>query len=89
MDTQKSAMEKTPKKGKSKSRDDKRKAFNAQVHCVCKRKCAERIDVVTQKDIFDEFICMKWSKKTIFIRNIVTRKRVEKENLDPKEKKFQ
>lgn len=83
MDTQESAMEKTPQKRKSKSRDDKRKTFNAQIHCVCKRKCAERIDVVRQKDIFDAFICMKWSNKTIFIRNIVTRKRVEKENLDP------
>lgn len=62
----------------------KKKIFNAQVICSCNRKCAEIIDVVVQKDIFDHYHSLKiWSEKTLFLRTIVKRVPV-KENLNPR-----
>lgn len=54
------------------------------MNCLCNRKCAELIDVVAQKDIFDHYHSLKnWSKQTIFLRSIVKREPV-KENLNPR-----
>lgn len=59
------------------------KTFRAQINCTCKRKCADLIDVVTQKEIFDKYYNLpNWSKKTKFLRTIVNRKPVN-ENVDP------
>lgn len=62
----------------------KKKKFNAQVNCAFNRKCAEVIDVVAQKDIFDNYCGLKtWTKKIQFLRSIVNREPV-KENLNPR-----
>lgn len=59
------------------------KTFNAQVNCTCKRNCAGLVDVLAQKDIFDNYHCLTtWSGKTKFLRSIVNREPL-KENLDP------
>lgn len=60
------------------------KTFRAQIICNCNKDCATVIDVVNQKDIFDQFYGLpSWSKKTEFLRSIVNRESV-KENLNPR-----
>lgn len=60
------------------------KSFRAQVNCTCNRNCADLIDVVKQKDIFDQFNgYASWSEKTKFLRSIAKREPV-KENLNPR-----
>lgn len=47
------------------------KTFKAQVNCTCKRKCADRFDVLAQKDIFEKYYNLNnWSNKTEFLRSI-------------------
>lgn len=58
----------------------------AQVNCVCKRQCAALIDVVRQKEIFDEYHSLSWSRQTKFLREIVNCKRPDKENVNPSTK---
>lgn len=61
----------------------KRKTFQAQVECVCKKKCAEKINVKRQNEIFETYYKLKdWSKKMMFLRTMV---KVEpsKPNLNP------
>lgn len=75
---------KTRKTDKKKStKQNKTKSFSAQINCTCKKNCAQLIDVVVQKEIFDQFHGYStWSEKTEFLRSIVTRESV-KENLNP------
>lgn len=62
----------------------KEKKFVAHVNCKCRKDCAELIDVVAQKDIFDQFYSLpNWSEKTQFLRSIAKRECV-KENLNPR-----
>lgn len=52
--------------------------------CLCKRNCAAHIDIVTQKELFDKYYALKsWSQKTKFLRELVVRKKSDKENINP------
>lgn len=57
----------------------KKKVFQPQVNCVCKRNCAQKIDVSRQQKIFDEFTkpSENWSSQTKLLRSLVTSKSVE------------
>lgn len=58
--------------------------FRAQINCQCNRNCAELIDVVNQKEIFDQFYgCKSWSEKTMYLRSIAKQEPV-KENFNPR-----
>lgn len=58
--------------------------FVAQVNCKCRKNCAESIDFIAQKDIFDQFYSLpNWSGKTKFLRSIAKHEYV-KENLNPR-----
>lgn len=78
-------MDKTAKrKGNRVVKEKESKSFRAQIICICNKDCATVIDVVNQKDIFDQFYGLpSWSKKTEFLRSIVNRESV-KENLNPR-----
>lgn len=79
-------MEKEKPKRKSKKtvKQKKIKTFSAQVNCVCKKSCAQLIDVVAQQEIFDQFYGQEtWSNKTQYLRSIVKRAEA-KENLNPR-----
>lgn len=66
------------------AKQKKIKKFKAQVNCSCNRKCADLIDVVRQKAIYDYYYSLKkWSQKIVFLRSIVKRVSV-KENLNPR-----
>lgn len=55
--------------------------FNAQVNCQCNRNCADRIDVLVQKDVFDKYYSLKsWSEQTKFLRSIAKREAVKENN---------
>lgn len=79
----------TIKNPKSKTKKLKKKVktvvnFNPQVSCPCKKRCAERIDVVSQRDVFNTYHgYSKWRQKVLYLRSIVDRK-VAKENLNPR-----
>lgn len=49
------------------------KAFQYQANCKCKRKCAEKIDIVRQNEIYNVYYNESlWMQKTMFIRSSVT-----------------
>lgn len=74
---------KPKKKNPKVAKKNRIKSFSAQVNCKCKRNCATVIDVIEQKEIFDQYHgYSKWSEKTEFLRSIVKRESV-KENLEP------
>lgn len=74
-------MDKT-KKAKKPRKENKENTFKAQVICKCNRNCANAIDVLTQKEIFDKYHGMtEWSEKTKFLRSIAKREPV-KENMN-------
>lgn len=76
-------VKKTQKKNKQKS-TEKKTSFRAQINCKCNKNCAELVDVIDQKEIFDQFYgYKKWSEKTEFLRSISKRESV-KENLHPR-----
>lgn len=76
-------MDKQKRKPKKVIKRKKIRKFSAQVNCTCKKDCANLIDVVKQREIFDQFHGLeKWSEKTEFLRSIVKRAEV-KENLNP------
>lgn len=59
------------------------KIFSAQINCTCNKNCSERIDVIKQKEIFDQYHgYSKWSEQTAFLRAITKRESV-KENFNP------
>lgn len=58
-------------------------SFFGQVNCACKNKCFDKIDIVRQKEIFDEYNSLTRSQKVLFMRKIVVQRRVGKENLNP------
>lgn len=74
-------------KQKKKNRNRQKKEsinFSAQVNCICNKNCTESIDVINQKEIFDQYYSYsKWSEKTEFLRSIAKRESV-KENLNPR-----
>lgn len=68
------------KKRKKPRRENKENAFQPQMVCKCNRNCASAVDVVTQKDTFDQYHGMaNWSEKTKFLRSMAIREPV-KEN---------
>lgn len=70
------------KKIKKPRKENKENAFKAQLICKCNRNCASAVDVLTQKETFEQYHGMlKWSEKTKFLRSIAIRERV-KENTD-------
>lgn len=70
------------KKVKKPRKENKEITFRAQVICKCNRNCANVIDVLTQKDIFEKYHgTAKWSEKTKFLRSISKREPV-KENIN-------
>lgn len=75
---------------KSKATKSKKKVkiavtFNPQISCPCKKRCAERIDVVSQRDVFNIYHgYSKWTRKVLYLRSIVERK-AAKENLNPRQ----
>lgn len=59
------------------------KIFSGQVNCTCKKKCAEKIDVYEQKEIFTKYWNLRnWSSKVQFLRALVKTSAV-RENLNP------
>lgn len=66
------------------SKQHKQVSFSGQVNCLCKRKCAQNIDIVRQKEIFDKFYALKtWSERVKFIRSVVDRKKCDSEKIIP------
>lgn len=66
-----------PVKNKCKS------VFAAQLNCPCQRKCSDRVDVISQREIFETFKELQSkSAKVKYLRSIVKRN-VVKENIDP------
>lgn len=48
------------------------KKFYEQKNCGCKKKCAEKVNLIRQKQIFDTFYSLEnWSKKTLYLRSLV------------------
>lgn len=75
--------EHTNKNGKKKVKEKEQKVFDLQVHCICKRKCAERIDVLKQQEIFQKFNeANDWPSQTRFLRALISC-RSTAENLNP------
>lgn len=76
-------MAKKKKLNKSTTQENT-KTFRLQVKCnnlSCKRKCAERVDALAQKEIFEKYHSLNsWSAKVLFLRSIAMREMV-KENL--------
>lgn len=64
---------------KEKSKKSKGLKFRAQVNCVCNGNCSHKIDVLRQKDIFEEFskLGTNYSEQTKYLRSRL------KENLNP------
>lgn len=61
----------------------KGKKFDAQINCVCKNGCAQKIDVFKQQEIFIKLNDLKkWSQRTLFLRSLVATKPL-KVNLNP------
>lgn len=61
----------------------KEKTFHEQTECGCKKKCATKICVERQFQIFKVFYGLEnWSKKTLYLRSML-RKMPKNENLDP------
>lgn len=52
--------------------------FEAQINCVCNRNCAQQIDVLRQRDIFDEYKQMNDNTKTRFLASLAIRYQVQK-----------
>lgn len=62
---EKEAKDCTRKKTKKK----KKSIFHGQVNCLCNRKCAQAIDIVTQQELFEKFTKLEtWSTQTTFLR---------------------
>lgn len=56
------------------AKSKKKKKFKAQILCACKKDCATQVDVVRQREIFDNFSNLTtWSAQTRFIRTLVMR----------------
>lgn len=72
------------RKPKKAAKRKKNKIFSAQVNCTCKKNCAVLIDVIKQRETFDQYHGLdKWSEKTEFLRSIVKRNET-KQNLNPR-----
>lgn len=64
-------------------RKKEKKSFQVQVNCICKKKCAERIDVLKQQEIFENFNKLNdWPSQTRFLRALIST-HATKEKLDP------
>lgn len=70
----------------------KKKTFDPQAHCPCRFKCSDKINISTQKTIFEQYYYLKnWTQKTLYLRSLVDRGFVE-ENLNSlilQKRKFQ
>lgn len=61
----------------------KKKIFQPQSTCQCKRNCAENINCNRQKEIFDCYHKLEnWTEKTLYLRSL-TKTTSAKENLNP------
>lgn len=66
-----------------KKKSKKKKSFQLQINCQCKRKCADKIDVLKQQEIFEEFNKNNdWPNQTRFLRSLISHS-PQKEKLDP------
>lgn len=55
------------------------KSFTGQIDCGCKKHCADKIDILRQKELFDAFYAMEnWTEETLFLRTLATRNPVRK-----------
>lgn len=71
--------DKENKKGKK-----RQKIFSGQLSCKCDKNCAERIDILRQKELFDEFYTLKtFSERTNFLRHNIGRVKIENVYLSP------
>lgn len=61
------------------------KPFSAQTLCRCDKGCGLKIDVLRQKEIYDEYYSFNWSGKTSFLRSSIRRKPIQnkKSELNP------
>lgn len=76
-------IERTKTVGKEKIKEKEKKSFKIQINCMCKRKCAERIDVLNQREIFENFNKLDGCpNQTRFLRALISNQPT-KENLDP------
>lgn len=86
-----SPSRKAPKREKS-ERTIEKNEFSAQVMCVCKLNCAEKIDLLRQQQIFHDYVAKRWIDQLRFLRKIIVANQYHKENINPiipvKEKKF-
>lgn len=72
-----------PTKNDAKKKIKEKKAFRVQVHCTCKRNCAQQIDVLKQQEIFEQYNNQSdWPNQTRFLRSLISNQ-PQKENLDP------
>lgn len=56
--------------------------FSGQMICPCRWKCASQFDIYRQKEIFDEYYSLRsWRRKTLFLRKIVVRYKIDAENI--------
>lgn len=64
-------------------KEKEKKSFDLQVNCICKRKCAERIDILKQQEAFENFNKLSdWPNQTRFLRSLIS-SRPTQENTDP------
>lgn len=72
------------KHGKGKENKEKIvRTFDAQVICLCKKKCAQNVDVLKQQEMFEKFSeCPDWSHQTTFLRSLILAQPTT-EKLDP------
>lgn len=55
------------------------KKFVAQLKCPCQKKCADKIDVIRQKEIFDDYYALpNWTQKTSFLFSLAERHSLKK-----------
>lgn len=65
-------------------RQIKQKKFSLQTICRCDKGCAQKIDALRQKQIFDSYYGCSWANKTALIRSSVKRKPIKKEKINSK-----
>lgn len=71
------------KHGKGKENKKETDKFDAQVICLCSKKCAQKVDVCNQEEIFEKYKkCKDWPEQTLFLRSLISAKPTTKK-LDP------
>lgn len=56
-----------------------KKIFSPQSTCQCRRNCSERVNILRQREIFENFYKFEnWTQKTLFLRTLVRKSDVKK-----------